>query len=397
MKRMLIATVVSLCSLSVEAGVREQAKRMHDRIAGVPPSEEVLLAMAEDLKVGDYEAAATRAMENDAFYNGTLKNWVTPWTNREQDAFADLNDYTATVIGIVRDGIDYRQALYADILYVADSGLGLADYSNSNNTHYEQLEDGGYSLQDSLVQTTQSAVTGLASEATAGVMTSRAAAKSFFIAGTNRAMFRFTLLNHMCRDMEQMQDATLSPDRIRQDVSRSPGGDSRTFLNNCLTCHNGMDPMAQSFAYYDYAYDSESDPDASNGQLDYNSSGDTDPATGTRVKAKYHINEATFPYGFVTPDDRWDNYWREGAHSNLGWDSSLDGFGNGAKSMGMELSHSEAFAQCAVEKVFSLVCLREPGDQSDRDHIDSTIGVFSGSGYDLKTVFAESANYCKGP
>ena len=47
-------------------------------------------------------------------------------------------------------------------------------------------------------------------------------------------------------------DTSLPPDRIRQDVSRSPGGDSRIFLNNCIGCHSGMDPFAQAFAYYDY-------------------------------------------------------------------------------------------------------------------------------------------------
>ena len=73
-------------------------------------------------------------------------------------------------------------------------------------------------------------------------MTSRAAAQSFFIAGTNRAMFRFTVLNHMCRDLEEIHDTTRPPDRIRQDVSRSPGGDARLFLNNCVGCHSGMDP-----------------------------------------------------------------------------------------------------------------------------------------------------------
>jgi hypothetical protein len=24
------------------------------------------------------------------------------------------------------------------------------------------------------------------------------------------------------------------------------------FLNNCIACHSGMDPMAQAFAYYDF-------------------------------------------------------------------------------------------------------------------------------------------------
>ena len=96
--------------------------------------------------------------------------------------------------------------------------------------------------------------------ATAGVMTTRAAAKAFFIDGTNRAMFRFTLLNHMCDDLEQVKDITRVPDRIRQDVSRSPGGDSRLFLNNCIGCHSGMDPLAGAFAYYDYVYDVDDRP-----------------------------------------------------------------------------------------------------------------------------------------
>src|SRR5690606_969631 len=138
----------------------------------------------------------------------------------------------------------------------------------------------------------------------------------FFIAGTNRAMFRFTLLNHLCRDLEQVHDTSLVPDRIRQDVSRSPGGDSRVFLNSCMGCHNGMDPLAQAFAYYDYEYDIDSDPEGINGRIHYNTASDIDPDTNSRVEKKYLINASTFRYGFVTPDDRWDNYWRSVEHTS---------------------------------------------------------------------------------
>ncbi len=103
-----------------------------------------------------------------------------------------------------------------------------------------------------LVQTTQSGTYGLPPAATAGAITTRAAAEAFFIAGTNRAMFRFTLINHMCMDLEQVHDIDDRAGPIRQDVSRSPGGDSRVFLNNCIGCHAGMDPMAQAFAYYNF-------------------------------------------------------------------------------------------------------------------------------------------------
>ncbi len=391
----LALSLVFACT-AAQAGPREQAKQMHDRLTGVLPSESVLLSMAADIEAGDGVAAAMTAMDNDNFYNVTLKNWITPWTNRDQDVFRDLNDYTATVIGVIRDELDFRNILSDDILYVGASSLGLPAYSNTNNDHYVQLEQGGYSLKNNLVQQTQSAVTGLASEATAGVLTSRAAAQAFFLNGTNRAMFRYTLLNHLCNDLEQVKDTTRPPDRIRQDVSRSPGGDSRVFMNNCIGCHAGMDPMVQAFAYYDFAYDENADPDAVSGQLDYNGTGEVDPETGTRVKEKYHINSTTFPYGYVTPDDHWDNYWREGSSAFLGWDQNLPGAGSGAKSLGQELASSEAFAQCQVKKVFKTVCLREPGDAADRSELDNLINSFTGSGYNLKQVFAETADYCKG-
>jgi len=392
---LLVAIVLGQTGIA-QAGPRDQAKRIHDRIAGVPPSAETLDEMAAKISGGSAIEAAEIAMEDDGFYSVTLKNMAAPWTNEAMSKFVPLNDYIATVIGLVRDDADFRTLLFDDVLYVGDSSLGLPSYSTSNNNHYEQLEDGGYSLKDYLVRVTQSSVNGLPSEATAGVITSRAAAQAFFSGGTNRAMFRFTLINHMCTDLEQVADVTLPPDRVRQDVSRSPGGDSRVYLNNCVGCHSGMDPMTQAFAYYDFEYDSTSDPDAELGRLVYNTVTDTDPATGTRVKAKYHINSTTFEPGYITPDDHWDNYWRSGANRKLGWDSSLPGSGDGAKSLGKEFAYSEAFAECQVEKVFENVCLRSPSNSADYSQIDSMVESFRSSNFSLKQVFAESAVYCMG-
>src|SRR5690606_9556990 len=125
--------------------------------------------------------AVDLAMENEAFYSVTLKNMATPWTNREQTVFAQLNDYTATFIGLVRDEDDFRKILYDDVIYIS-SASGLPAYSNSNNSHYATAETQGVSLKNSLVRRAQSSVTGLPADATSGVLTSRAAAKAFFIA-----------------------------------------------------------------------------------------------------------------------------------------------------------------------------------------------------------------------
>ena len=235
----------------VLADARTQAKRLHDRIAGVPPSEAVLTSMAGDIAAGRPLDAAYTAMDNPSFYDVTLKNFVLPWTNRERTAFVPLNDYAATVIGMVRDDVSFDRVLYDDVLYIG-RGAGVPAYSPASNDHYAALESRGIVLKDALVATTQSTASGLPPEATAGVMTTRASAQAFLVAGTNRALFRYTLINHLCVDLEQVSDTTRPPDRVRQDVSRSPGGDSRIFLNNCVGCHSGMDPMVQAYAYHDW-------------------------------------------------------------------------------------------------------------------------------------------------
>ena len=360
---------------------RRQAKRIHDRIAGVPPSESVLTAMENAIVNNDALGAAGMAMDNSAFYNVTLKNFATPWTNRDQTVFAPLNDYTATVIGMVRDSdtVPFNQLLSADIVYRGDPVLPIPDYSMTDNAHYEALENQGHDLKTALVKSEQSTETTLPAAATAGVMTTRGAAEAFFVLGTNRAMFRFTLMNHLCNDLEQVKDTTRAADRIRQDVSRSPGGDSRIFLNSCLGCHAGMDPLAQAFAYYNY--------NQNTGSIEY---------TDGLVQPKYGINADTFKPGFVTPDDSWDNYWRAGQNALLGWDPNLPGSGNGAKSLGIELAGSRAFASCQVKKVFQTVCLREPGDAADRNQVETITDNFIANNYNMKSVFAETAVYCMG-
>jgi hypothetical protein len=393
-KRSLLIICSSLISLSAYSGSTEQAKQLHDRITGVPADDATISNLAALIDAGSAKEAALQAIERNGFYNVTLKNWVTPWTNEAQDVFAPLNDYTATVIGLIRDQRDFREVLTGNYLYVGNVE-GLPAYSTSANTHYENLESSGAALKDVLVQQPQSTLLGIPDEASAGVMTSRAGAKAFFSAGTNRAMFRFTLMNHMCRDLELVKDTSISPDRVRQDVTRSPGGDSRIFLNRCVGCHSGMDPMAQAFAYYEYEYDMDNDPEGDNGRLVYNAEGQLDPETGTRVQKKYHINATNFPFGYVTPDDKWDNYWRQGDNRSLGWSADLPGSGQGAKSLGAEFANSEAFAGCQVEKVFKAMCLRPPTDAADRNQIATMTATFK-TDYDIKQVFAESAVYCMG-
>jgi hypothetical protein len=391
----LFGTVVGavLCAPAVNAGPLEQAKRMHDRLAGVPANAATLDQMTQMIASGNTSAAAEIAMAHPDFYRTTLKLFAAPATNRDLDLFEPLNDYTATVIGLVRDDVDFRELLQTNVLYVGADGLGLPPYQANNNAHYAALERQAVDLKTHLVRRSQNTLNGIPDDASAGVMTSRAAAKAFFYLGTNRAMLRFTLMSQLCTDLEPLKDISRPVDKIRQDVSRSPGGDSRIFNNRCVGCHAGLDPLAQAFAYYDYKF---TDADGSNGSVFYQASGTTNATTGSRVQPKYHFNAGSFPYGFKTADDQWENYWRQGPNAALGWDTSLPGKGQGAKSLGQELAGSTAFAQCQVKKVFKTVCLREPESATDVLQVNQLTRQFRAGGYKLKPVFAETAAYCMG-
>jgi hypothetical protein len=74
---------------------RAQAKRMYDRLVGTPPTP-ALLDELEQLVAADKVAAGMYMLDpssprSSQFYTTTLKNFATPWTNRDQTVFAPLN------------------------------------------------------------------------------------------------------------------------------------------------------------------------------------------------------------------------------------------------------------------------------------------------------------------
>ena len=367
---------------AVHAGPREQAKRMHDRLVGVPPSAAVLDSMTTKIQNGDTVGAAYEAMENPAFYNTTLKDFSTPWTNREGSVYEDLNDFSATVIGMIRDEVPFTEVLSADIVYIgsADASNNVA-YSQTNNDHYVELQESNTNLGDpnNLIQTQQTSLPGniLPAAATAGVMTTRGFAESFLVAGTNRSAVRNAMFHFLCKDQEDMRDITARPDFIRQDVTRSPGGDSNIFLTDCLTCHAGLDGLAGAFAYYDF--------DEENLQIAY---------TAGAVQPKYLRDAGVFRFGHETANDGWVNYWRTGPNAYIQWNGP--GSGLGAKSLGVELASTRQFAECQVKKAFEKVCYRPPNGAVDDTLVKNVATVFQNNNFSMKRVFAETATYCMG-
>ncbi len=366
------------------AGPPEQAKRIHDRLTGVPPTQAVLDSMTTKIQAGDAVGAAMDAMDNPAFYNTTLKEFAAPWTNTAESVYVDLNDTVATVIGMIRDDVPFDQVLYGDIVYVgSNDAANNVPYAQDNNDHYLELQENAVDLSDpaNLVQQAQSALPGspVATGQTAGIMTSRGFSEAFLVAGTNRAAVRFATLNFLCLDTEDFRDVTSHPDKIRQDVTRSPGGDSSIFLNDCLSCHAGLDGLAGAFAYYDFDEELQ--------QLMY---------TGGEVQPKFLNDAGNFRYGFETSDDSWINYWRVGLNSFVGWNGPGDGSGSGAKSLGMEFASTRQFSECQVKKTFEKVCHRSPNGAADLAAVQGIANSFEANGNSMKQVFAETAVHCMG-
>ena len=221
-------------------------------------------------------------------------------------------------------------------------------------------------------------------------MTSRGG-EEFFIAGTNRAMLRFTLMNHLCHDLEQLHDVTRVPDRP-PDVSRSPAVIPPVpHRLHGLPQRYGL--LAQAFAYYNYEFDADADTTGENGRIRYNAEGVTDPKTKTRVVARYHINNTTFPYGYVTTNDTWDNYWRAGQNASLGWGAGT-GHGSGAAELGKELANPKPSASVRQKKSSSrCACGAWRGRLTA---LAGMVTTFKAEQYHLKSLFATAAVYCKG-
>ncbi len=354
------------------AGPREQAYRLHNRLTGVPPSTVVLAQMENLIQNGQAQAAADIAMQNPRFYDVVIKNWVKDWTNEEQTNRVPLNDYVATVIGIIRDNRPFDRVLYGDYLYVSSDNNAPA-YDNANNDHYEYLEDNRVSLAQTLQEVVQSQVTGVAD--TAGVITTRASAKSFFDAGTNRAMTRFTFMNFLCKDFEALHDITVPDGYVRRDVDRAPGGDSRQYKNKCVGCHAGQDSLGGAFAYFDW----------DGTQITHNVN---------QVSPKINAN-VLFTDGNVVTDDSWLNLWATGQNSVVGWRGTASG--TGARSLGRYLARSQAFSQCMAEKVFKLVCVKEPQSASDIAAVQSYAGEFEQNDlYNMKNLISKTSTLCLG-
>lgn len=372
----LVIAGLSLVTAETFAGPREQAYRIFNRLNGYPPSAEKLGELASLVAAGNLKDAALAAINdvNGGFYNLTLKSYVARWTNTDKTPRVPMNDFTATILGMVRDDVPMTDALSADIVYTGNV-VGAPVYSLANNLHYDFLDTQGARLHEVLQKGQQSTLSNLPPDAIAGVMSTRGWGDAYYKAGTNRRALEASLNVFLCRSLESLNDTTRPDFRVRKDVTRAPGGDSALFRNRCAGCHAGMDAFDGAFAYYDW--------DDTSNSLTYSAG---------QVRPKMVRNASEFPNGFQTTNDSWVNNWLEGQNAVVGWKGATSG--NGAKSFGAMLAQSDSFASCLAQHAFKVVCLHPAGNSGEEKAVQTITDGLKKDGYNFKGAFAEAAASC---
>lgn len=385
---LLVTLLLSMPAFSAGTDDLSKAKAqvgfVYKRLAGVPASSQDIdtwgagLVAAADKTVYLNDVVAKAATENDKFYSITVLDFAQLEGNKDRvlgDGTGVLNDLTATIIGLVRDEKDYRGILHDDVLYIPTG----ATYAPGTNAVYETLYTNvknGAPLGSALTASTQ-AGTGLAVQA--GIFTLRGFGSVYYEAGTNRGPFRFTSINYLCRDMEDLSDVSRADVFVRRDVDRAPGGDASKYRTECVGCHAGMDPLTKAFAMFDYV-------PAANA---------ANPSAVTLAAApviKVNRNNEVFPGGAVVADDAWTNLWTEGTNAALGWDATKK-TGNGVKALGEMLAATKMFPECMAKRVFKTVCLKEGTTAADKASITKLAGEFSKT-FNMKELFKDTAVEC---
>jgi len=378
MGRFAFSLLIIFSSSIALAGPMDQAMRIHQRLTGVMPTPEVLNQMTALVANGQSREAAQIALQNRNFYDVTIKNWASTWSNVKQTSIVNLNDTTATIIGAIKDDLPFNQIVNGDLLYIGDPAVVNVAYSKvpqEANSHFTAVVNTGRPLSEVLVRRTQSAETGIAD--VAGIITTQGWSDAYFKDGTNRRVFMGAMRHFWCSEMDQIHDTSIPSVRIRRDVDRAPSNSAALFQTKCLGCHGTMDAAAGSLAFFDYT--------------------DETGLTHTpgRVAEKMNRNNQTYPDGFVTANDSWiflGNYSATKSFDKYGWRSATSG--NGLNSFATGLAQSRGFSDCMAKKVFQKVCLRD-ADVSEAGLIKQLADGFESNGqYNLKNLFVETAVRC---
>lgn len=380
---------------------KDDAKWILERITGVKwaansPVMTQAYAMAATGNRAGIAALATRQAQ---FLNVTVKNFGLQMSNRDETIRVPLNDFTASIIGVTRDGTDARELLYGNFFYAGNENVlaldqnVFADQFLRSNRHYEDLDNRRVDFGATLVRINsqrlfENEVDRVATVAPnpdpAGILTSRAWINAHAFAGTNRRPVEFAFREFLCIPIEKWADAAASDVRIGRDIDRFPGGDHMKFQTTCKACHTVMDGFRGAWAKWNFE-----------GSIAVQSDVRRSQANGQGIMNKMNQNAAVYGGGYVTTDSSWINNAERGINSTtFGW-RGLDGrspasSGTGVNGFGRLIAHSQRFSTCMAKRVFESVCRKDLGE-TELSVYQSMGTQFEGSNYNLKRLFESAA------
>lgn len=387
---------------------RIKAQDIFQRITGIktPIYDPILTQMVERLNANDPVGAAALATNDFRFINITVRDFASKMSNRAETINVPMNDFTATVMGVVRDDISAQKLLTDNITYQIDPlkaavpSTLITDILKSNS-HYESADTQRVDFSQVLTRFDKSGQPlkqkvfdgRLAQDmpTPAGLLTSRGWLAAHAIAGTNRRLVEFSLREFLCTPLENVADSSGPDNVVARDIDRFPGGSHAKFTTTCRACHTIMDGLRPAFGYItfnsEYVMHSYTSPAVATQAMEDNGLGMyKSPAAGASYIAhKLNRNEEVFPGGRITVDDNWVNNAVFGANTAyFAWKSTS---GKGITAYGKMLSESRQFPICMAKRVYTQVCKREPAS-TEMDMINAAATEFSTTrNYNLKFLF----------
>lgn len=415
-----------------DAKFRKRAMLIYNRLAGVkvPTTSDIINQMIPFVKSGAVVEAAELVTHEPTFYNVTVRDFAARISNREKTINVPLNDFIATIVGVVRDNLSAQTLLTEDMVYVGNTQNpvnlpvpnDLTDDHIMSNNHYEAIDKGKYDLAKALIRTNQKiysskdkAVRSLGDDA-AGLFTTRQWQAAHSIAGTQRRPVQMAFEDFLCSPLEKIADASGPDDVVGADIDRFPGGSHGKYTSTCRGCHTIMDGFRPAFSKWTFSKNFAKHADFTARFVKANANDDENNSLGMEMNPigfTVKVNKNTDVYkdacrvsdtGTQTPDsigcliksEKWVNNANRGANALRFKFTRTEG--KSLRDFGRMIVESPKFASCMAERVFKSVCNRAP-QLLDMKLIESAANEFSKSqGYSLKYLFQRigSSDECLG-
>lgn len=412
-KYVLYAAVMGVCLVFIPNSVNavgscgnDKACRIFVNITTVNPTGAELAAFKQRIQADGHLAATKWLMKNSKeFWTVQVKEFAEPYSDKDGNLGARLDETSATIIKVILDDLDFRRAYYDNFIATAtgevtgqnQDQLRLADGNvipgylrgAQSARHYEALEDLENFHQDGILELSSQSPTTFPSNqpgAPAGIFSTAGLGRAAYTAGTNRRIWPMITREMLCADIEDYRDVSTTEYYIHRDVIREdPDGSSTVFKGICKSCHGMMDQVVKAFMYYNF----------DNQAVVYTSfdSFETEAELAAHKAQHKLFNEASNT-GYIAASDQFFVEWSEGQKNKIGLPKNAKS-GFGAKALGKLLTDTGAFAKCQPQKAFRAVCGHMP-KPNDTAFIKGLIRDFVSNGYKMQEMFAKSAIYCSG-